>query len=115
MNWIRKTITLIGLFLIFLVAFSATGNAMHAKIEKQSSPKFSLEHIQNTAFIQPQPLYTVSLQIEKESNPVIKWQSVFFNLNTKVAKLSCLNSYLNQDINRCEKVSILLFPFHFFW
>lgn len=115
MNWIRKTISFIVLLVIFLVAFSATGNAMHIKIEKQSSPKFSLEHIQNTAFIQPQSVYTVALQLEKESNPVIKWQSTFLTLNIKVAKLSCFNSYLNQDINRCEKVSILLFPFHFFW
>ncbi|MDG1872036.1 MAG: hypothetical protein P8I78_08765 [Flavobacterium sp.] len=115
MNWVKKTVFFIGLIFLFFVAFSATEYSSLIKVEKQSSTKFSLESIQNPAFIQPQPHYTANVQLEKDSNPIIKWQAAFLTASTAVKKLSCSKAYINQDINRCEKVSILLFPFHFFW
>ena len=115
MNWVKKTVFFIGLIFLFCVAFSATEYSSLIKVEKPSSTKFSLESIQDHAFIQPQPHYTANVQLEKDSNPLIKWQAAFLTASAAVKKLSCSKAYINQDINRCEKVSILLFPFHFFW
>ena len=115
MNWVKRTLAFIGLMYVLLVAFSATANAMPFKTKKQSSPKLAVEKIQNSAFIQPQLQYIAHLQVEKDSNPQIKWQATFLTPRTSGVAASYCKSYLNQDINRCKKVSILLFPFHFFW
>lgn len=115
MNWIRKTIIFIGLSIVFLFAFNANESVVEKiQIEKTDS-SLSVEGIHYSAFIQPQ---AGSSFASPDKNPDFSVSKYFENLlvvipDFKVNTLFTL--FANQDINRCEMVSLLLFPFHYFW
>jgi len=115
MNWIRKTIIFIGLTIAFVFAFSANEVPVDKiQIEKQDS-SFSIDSIHSSVFIQPQ---TSSSFASPQKTPDFSVAKYFENYLVVIPdfKISThLTVYANQDINRCEMVSLLLFPFHYFW
>jgi hypothetical protein len=115
MNWIRKIIAFLALIVVFVVVHHTAETTVAKKQATQSNLDFSAESIHCTAFIQPHTLSIVSLQSKNYSNPIARWQDVFILESANILKINYLNTFLEQDINRCKKVSILLFPFHFFW
>ncbi|RKS13799.1 hypothetical protein [Flavobacterium sp. 120] len=115
MDFFRKTLVFIGLLIAFLFALSASEAAIHTTQLEKSSSSVSLDSIHSLDFIQPQvsnpftsyhktPDYTIAKYLENFLIAIPDFKiSIFF---IRFAK---------QDINRCEMVSLLLFPFHFFW
>ena len=115
---IVKKIKHILFFAILVSALFAADSAQAAV--KTSHPRdqekqFSKDGIHSLAIIQPESVHHV-VPHAKVSQPV-----VFRSANYLLFDIASFNnqklqkSFIRQDINRCEKVSFLLFPHHFFW
>ena len=109
-----KFIVFTGLFLQFSFAYSANHDAT-ISFQKQSNTEFGKESLNATHFVQP--------NIER-NNPDLKHNNripVGISANTTLSlflghkKNNLKIALSDQDVNRCNKVSILLFPFHYFW
>ena len=115
MNWIRKTIIFIGLSIAFAFAFSANEVPVNKiQIEKQDS-SFSIDSIHSSVFIQPQASNSIASPQKTTDFSIVKYFENYLIVipDLKISRFFSL--YANQDINRCEMVSLLLFPFHYFW
>lgn len=115
MNWIQRTFIFIGLSIAFLFALHANEVVDgKSRLEKTES-SFSIDGIHSSVFIQPQ---ASSIFTAPNKTPDVSVLKYFENLlivipDLKIGKF--LIAFANQDINRCEMVSLLLFPFHYFW
>ncbi len=115
MNWIRKTIIIIGLSLVLLFVFNANKSPGHSfEIEKTSST-FSSDSIHTSVFIQPQITHLFLLHHKTSNQYFVKYLESFFLAIPDFKIRTPFLRFANQDINRCEMVSLLLFPFHSFW
>lgn len=110
-----KFIVFTGLLIQFSLAYGANHDST-ISLKKDNSTAFTKESLSVSHFIQP--------SIER-GNPDLKNNNripvdisdfntvfpLFSNLKENNSKI-----YLSdQDVDRCAKVSILLFPFHYFW
>lgn len=115
MDWIRKTIVFIGLSIVFLFAVNAN-EAVVKKIQPaKTDSSFAVDGIHSLVFIQPQAGVTFA---SPQKTPDFSVSKYFENLLVVLPEVETVGHYslfANQDINRCEMVSLLLFPFHFFW
>lgn len=110
-----KFIVFAGLLIQFSLGYSANNGSTISE-KKDNNTAFSKESLSIPHFVQP--------SIER-SNPDLKHNNRIpvdiSNFNTALSLFSNLkenNSKIflsDQDIDRCAKVSILLFPFHIFW
>jgi hypothetical protein len=109
-----KFIVLIGLFIQFSFAYSANHGAT-ISFQKSNNTEFGKETLSFPHFVQP--------SIER-GTPELKHNNripVGLSDNTLLPLFSSLKEnnikivLSNQDIDRCTEVSILLFPFHYFW
>jgi hypothetical protein len=110
-----KFIVFTGLLIQFSFAFGTNQNSTISS-KKDTDTAFSKESLSISHFIQP----TV-----ERSNPEVKHNNriptSFGDFNTAISlNLSFKEdnpkiALSNQDIDKCSKVSILLFPFHYFW
>lgn len=115
MKWIRKTNIFIGLTIVFLFAFSANNVPItKIQVEKPES-SLSIDSIHSSVFIEPQASNS-NTSPQKITN--FSFSKYYENYLEAIADIKIRNSFTlfaNQDINRCEMVSTLLFPFHIFW
>ena len=115
MNWIRKIFVFIGLILVFSFVFSANEVSVpNASVEK-SKTSLSVEKVHSSAFIEPQASNPSSFF---QKNPNFSFSKYLENYLVSIPDLKIgipFTFFANQDINRCEMVSLLLFPFHIFW
>ncbi|MFV5701156.1 hypothetical protein ACM55F_04720 [Flavobacterium sp. XS2P12] len=115
MNSFRKTLVFIGLLVAFLFAFSASEAPIHITQLEKSSSSISDDGIHSSDFIQPQVSNSFNSYHKTPDYTIAKYLENFliaipdFKINTFFIR------FAKQDINRCEMVSLLLFPFHFFW
>jgi hypothetical protein len=110
-----KFIVFTGLLIQFSFAYSANHDVT-ISFRKDNSSAFSKESLSVSHFVQP--------SVER-SNPDLKHNNrIPVNIDDSNATLPLFSSFKesnikivlsDQDINRCTKVSILLFPFHYFW
>jgi hypothetical protein len=115
MNWIRKTIIFIGLSIAFLFALSANKAVVSEIPSEKTESSFTIDGIHSSVFIQPQASSTFTAPNKTLDFSVLKY---FENLLVVIPDLKIgkfLTAFAKQDINRCEMVSLLLFPFHYFW
>lgn len=115
MNWIQKTLVFIGLLIVFLFAFNANESAVEKIQSAKTNSSFSVDGIHSSFFIQPQ---TTSIFTSSHKTPDFSVSKYFENLLVVIPDLKigfAFTLFANQDINRCEMVSLLLFPFHYFW
>ena len=115
MNWFRKTLVFIGLSIAFLFAFNANDPTVDSnKIEKSSS-SVSVDSIHSSDFIQPQVSNTFTSYHKTPDYTSVKYLENFLIVIPDFKSSTFFIRFAKQDINRCEMVSLLLFPFHFFW
>jgi hypothetical protein len=109
-----KFIVFTGLLFQFSFAYSANHDAT-ISFQKQSNTEFGKETISVSHFVQP--------SFDKES-PELKQNNRIPVGLSDITLLPLFSSFrennlkivlLKQDIDRCTEVSILLFPFHYFW
>ena len=115
MNWFRKTLVFIGLSIALLFAFNANDATVDSnKIEKSSS-SVSVDSIHSSDFIQPQVSNTFTSYHKTPDYTSVKYLENFLIEIPDFKSSTFFIRFAKQDINRCEMVSLLLFPFHFFW
>ena len=110
-----KFIVFAGLLIQFSLAYSANHDST-ISLKKDNSTAFSKESLSVSYFVQPSiergnPDLKHNNRIPVDTNDFNTAFPLFSNLKENNSKI-----YLSdQDIDRCAKVSILLFPFHYFW
>jgi hypothetical protein len=115
MNWIRKFFVFIGLLIVFSFAFSANEVSISNVPVEKNKTSLSVEKIHSSAFIEPQASNPLTFS---QKNPDFSFSKYLENYLVSIPNLKTGISFAffaNQDINRCEMVSLLLFPFHIFW
>jgi hypothetical protein len=115
MNWIRKTTLFIGLTLFFLFAFSANQVAVDKIQSQKTESSLSVEKIHSSVFIEPQASNTLTATPKTLGFSLSKYLENYLVVVPAFKIGTTFTHFANQDINRCERVSLLLFPFHIFW
>jgi arginine exporter protein ArgO len=115
MNWIRKIIVFSGLMLLFIFAFTADKSTIRQTEQEKTSSTITEKSIHSSVFIEPTVSSTFVIHHKTTDTAIIKWVSTFLITIPDFKKYNFHNTFLYQDINRCTVVSILLFPFHYFW
>jgi hypothetical protein len=115
MNWIQKIVCFIGLSVIFVFAFNADQTTIDKNPMEKSTSAFTDESIHSSVFIQPQSSTPFTLNSKTSDYTISKWFENFLIATPDFKVIDCFNAFLNQDINRFEKVLLLLYPFHYFW
>lgn len=115
MGKLWRFIVFVGLLIQFGFSYGANHNSTISS-KKDSNTEFSKESLCISHFTQP--------SIER-SNPDLKHNNrIPFNFSDFNTAIPLFSGFVendpkiflsDQDINRCVKVSILLFPFHYFW
>ncbi|PKW20053.1 hypothetical protein [Flavobacterium lindanitolerans] len=117
MKWIKN----ITVFFIFLVSlfFSQTEEAKAFGAISIPQNKKSIEQVD---FLKASAFINQEISINSISNPradlptYAKWFEFYYDVSfSGFSTCKATAAFLKQDINRCLNVSILLFPFHFFW
>jgi hypothetical protein len=115
MNRIQKTLIFIGLSIVFLFAFSANETPINKIQVEKTDSSFSIDGIHSSVFIQPQASGTSASPHKTPDFSVSKYFENFLVVIVDLKIGKYFTVFANQDINRCEMVSLLLFPFHYFW
>lgn len=115
MNWIRKTIFIIGLSFVFLFVFTTNQSRGETLEVEQNKTSFAADNVHTSVFIQPQLASSFLPHYKNPSCSFIKYLISYSSVipDFKIKTLFIRFDY--QDIDRCEKVSLLLFPYHSFW
>ncbi|MGV9003431.1 hypothetical protein [Flavobacterium sp.] len=105
-----KTLALLLLFSPSALAKTVTLDKTKAKTELKSGNSIHKEHLH-------QQTYTIGVSSERTASIKVYGNLGFFIVDGYHHKYFQKDRlYLNkQDANRCESVSIHLFPYHFFW
>ena len=114
MNWIQKTAVFIGLSIALLFAFNANEVVVNKiQIEKTDS-SFSVDGIHSSVFIQPQANTGFASPLKIHDFFISKYFENYLVVVPDLKIDTLFTLFANQDIDRCEMVSLLLFPFHYF-
>lgn len=115
MNWIRKTIIFVSLLIITLFAFQASEAGVPKIENKKMNPAFCVQNVDTSEFIQPQASYHFAANIKTSQPVLIKWfDSLLMTISCHQVVKSTTN-FANQFSNQSKKISLLLYPFHYFW
>jgi len=99
---------------LYFISYEKQPQFFAAQNEKQDS-FFGDEGLHSIPFIQPQADHNIVSNSKGGNTVFIKWFQEYLNLIPDFTLLKSASRFVSQDTNRCEKVSLLLFPFHFFW
>ncbi len=114
MKWIKNAFALASLLMLFF--FSIKDNSYF--FEPKNSSPFSIHTVENVKVVGlKQTLTEHSFQHFYKNNTVLLFDITSFYVEVKKnIYVSKFKTFLSrQDHNRCNKVSTLLYPFHFFW
>jgi hypothetical protein len=115
MNWIRKTVIFLSLLVMAFFAVQAN-QATVQKIETQKSDtNFSLDYLDASDFIQPQTSYQFAATIKTSQPTLIKWFDSLLVLIPSHQVVKSVSNFVNQYSLQSKRVSLLLYPFHYFW
>lgn len=117
MTWIRKIIIFVGLLMLFLSAYNAEKVVIDVIQPQKTESNFTPDSIKSSAFIQPQAsLHVVAdLKTNYSSPSLSKWFDSFLIVIPDYKIKRSLFNFADQTINQRKKISILLYPFHYFW
>lgn len=106
--------SLLSLYMLFSTTIDgATGTAL--KKEKKEF-LLSSSSVHSDFFLQPQADSSVFITEKTQSStPPHYFESTFLVPFDFLTAQAVKKYVISQDINRCDNVSQLLFPFHFFW
>jgi hypothetical protein len=114
MKWIKNAFALASLLMLF---FFSIKDYSYFFEPKNSSPS-SIHTVENVKVVGlKQTLTEHSFQHFYKNNTVLLFDITSFYVEVKKnIYVSKFKTFLSrQDHNRCNKVSTLLYPFHFFW
>lgn len=99
---------------LFFISYEKPIAAIEISSEK-NVPSYSDEGFHALAFLQPQAEHHIVSENKTGNGFYAKWLASSFSFTAGFTKLKPIQKFLFQDENRCESVSLLIFPFHFFW
>lgn len=110
-----KFIVFTGLLIQFSFAYSANHDTTTFS-RKDNNTEFGKESISTSHFVQPSiERRTPDLKSNNRVPADINDSNTFLPLFSSFKENNLKIVLSDQDIDRCAKVSILLFPFHYFW
>ncbi|MFT3795795.1 hypothetical protein [Flavobacterium sp.] len=115
MGKIKHILLILLLFAGLSFAFGEKQLAETPPIAEQPVSEFSQEGLHALAFIQPESTQHLVSNAKPFAFSVAKL-AAFLSIDFCVSGQKTIRkNFFLQDINRCETVSLLLFPYHFFW
>lgn len=115
MNCIRKTVIFVSLLIIAFFALQANEISIEKTEKTKTDTNFSVDFTDSLSFIQPQGNYQFVGNIKTSYPNIAKWfESVFLIIPVNKAVFSASN-FSNQHSGHSTKLSLLLYPFHYFW
>jgi hypothetical protein len=113
-RWIKHSIFLASIIALFVLGFSSTAIPFKKSSSKEQRLQ-SVESIQSVGLIQS--ISASQIQVVVKENKTSLFNFLFHLVETPSLFVHrTFTPFLaQQDINRCESVSKLLFPYHIFW
>ncbi|SDJ70888.1 hypothetical protein [Flavobacterium noncentrifugens] len=99
---------------LFFISYEKQILVIEVTSEKPQS-FYGDEGLHSLAFIQPQAEHHVVSENKTGNVFYAKWFSNHIGFKPIFKVLNPFKTFFLQDANRCESVSLLIFPFHFFW
>lgn len=115
MNWIRKTIIFVSLVIMASFAFEANGIPVQNIENQKSDTNFSLDYLDSSDFIQPQSGYQFAANLKTSHPNLVKWFDYLLIVIPGQQVVKSVSNFANQFSNHSKKISLLLYPFHYFW
>ena len=109
-----KFIVFTGLLIQFNFAYSANNDAI-ISFQKENNTEFGKETLSTSHFLQPTVERSTPDLKHNNRIPVGIIENTLLPLFSNLKDNNLKIALSEQDIDRCSKVSILLFPFHYFW
>ena len=115
MKWIKNIALISVLMTVFLVFGKKDKKAFTLNFTSKKSIE-QIDFLKASAFVN-QEINQNSVASSRSDLPIyVKWFESFYNISfSEFSVFKATATFLRQDINRCENVSVLLFPFHLFW
>jgi len=115
MKWIKD----IALISVLMTVFLVFGKEDKKTITIDYATKKSIDRIdflKASAFVNPEITQNTVASSRADLPIYAKWFESFYNISPSYfTAFKSITIFASQDINRCQNVSILLFPFHIFW
>jgi hypothetical protein len=115
MGWIHKTFIFISILFIGFFAIQAEQVTVEKIETKKSDTNFSKDHVDTSDFIQPQTSYHFAANIKLSQPGLIKWFDSLLVLIPVHQLVNSVSNFTNQYTLQSKKISLLLYPFHYFW
>ena len=115
MKWIHKTVIFISLLIITFFAVQAEQIAVQKIETEKSDTNFSKNYVDTSDFLQPQSTYQFAAAIKTYQPTLVKWFDNLLVLIPLHQAVKSVSNFSNQYSLQSKKVSILLYPFHYFW
>jgi hypothetical protein len=111
-----RNILFLQIFLAALFFVFTEKQALQVSAYPQNpTSEFSQHGLHKPAFLQPETANHVVSHVKPFSFFVARLSDFIETGFTNSILSNISKTFLSQDINRCETVSLLLFPFHYFW
>lgn len=114
MKWIKQSVILASLIAFFVLGSSSTVIPIEKSITKEQR-YLSAETIQSVGLIQSITASQIQLVVKENKTSFSNSLLQLFEFPTLFIPEIFSLFLTQQDVNRCENVSQLLFPYHIFW
>jgi len=115
MKLFKKTLILLAVVAAMFFVTNGEQDLAASIATEKSKSSYSDEGLHAFSFIQPKADHHVVSESKTGNGSFVKTIHNPFVLAFGFVVFKPLQKFLFQDSNRCESVSLLIFPFHFFW
>ncbi|WP_264537039.1 hypothetical protein [Flavobacterium sp. N1736] len=115
MDWIRKTVIFVSLLIMAFFAVQANQVTVQKIESEKSDTNFSNDYVDASDFIQPQASYQFTANIKTIQPILVKWFDSLLITIPAHQVVKSKSNFANQLLNQSRKISLLLYPFHYFW
>ena len=115
MKWI-KNIALISVLLTVFLVFGKKDKKAYSIDFSSKKTIEQIDFLRASAFVNQETAQHPGNTSRADLPIYAKWFESFYSISfTEFSLFKANSTFARQDINRCTKVSILLFPYHLFW
>ena len=114
MKWIKHSVILASLITLFVLGLTPTATPVVKSISKEQRLQ-SVESIKSVGLIQSIAENQQQVVSKESKTSFLSYFLHLIDVPTLVVIRTFTPFLAQQDINRCESVSKLLFPYHIFW
>ncbi|PWB24495.1 hypothetical protein [Flavobacterium sp. HTF] len=115
MNRIRKTVIFISFLVIAFFAAQANSTSIEKTENTKTDTNLSVEIPDSLSFIQPQASYHFVGNIKTNYPALAKWFDSILMIIPAHEAVKSVSNFNNQHLGQSTRLSLLLYPFHYFW